>query len=103
MPRCVCELLEELSAHVWTETHEFLLFLLYTQEALNAYYMKNYPDFFASTGKTLVRKPDGSVLLLTETEVDQLTRDNKLTTEMPRAMKGQVADLTQKPILVLKE
>jgi hypothetical protein len=65
--------------------------------------MKNYPDFFASVGKTLVRKPDGSFLLLDDAEIEQLTRDNKLTTEMPRAMQGRVADLTQKPILVLKE
>ncbi|GKY98792.1 hypothetical protein MPSEU_000835400 [Mayamaea pseudoterrestris] len=75
----------------------------YTKEALNAYYMKNYPDFFASSGKKLVRKPDGSFILLDEAEIDRLSRANKLSTEMPRALKGRVTDLTQKPILVLKE
>jgi hypothetical protein len=65
--------------------------------------MKNYPDFFAATGKKLIRKPDGTYMLLDESEVDRLKQENKLATEMPRAMKGRVVDLTQKPILVLKE
>ena len=34
------------------------------QEARNAYYMKNYPDFFASVGKTMVKKSDGSFFLV---------------------------------------
>jgi len=65
--------------------------------------MKNYPDYFTSVGKTLVKRPDGSFTLLSDREVDELKRNNKLTIEMPKAMGGQVTDLTQRPILVLKE
>lgn len=65
--------------------------------------MKNYPDWFASVGKTLVRKPDGSFVALDDTEVAQLRKANKLTFEIPKAMGGQVVDYTQKPVLLLKE
>ena len=74
-----------------------------SQEARDAFYMKNYPDWFASVGKTLVRKADGSFVALDDAEVAQLRRDNKLSLEIPRAMGGQVVDYTQKPVLVLKE
>ena len=74
-----------------------------SREALNAFYMKNYPDFFASTGKTLVKKPDGSFALFSEQELSQLKRQNKIGLEIPKAKGGKYQDLTQKPILVLKE
>ena len=65
--------------------------------------MKNYPDWFAAAGKTLVRKADGSFLALDDAQIAQLKRDNKLGFEIPRAMGGQVVDYTQKPVLILKE
>jgi hypothetical protein len=65
--------------------------------------MKNYPDWFASVGKTLVKKPDGSFVALDDVQVAKLRKENKLTFEVPKAMGGQVVDYTQKPILMLKE
>jgi hypothetical protein len=74
-----------------------------SREALNAFYMKNYPDFFASTGKKLVKKPDGTFAVLSEAEFAQLKQENKIGLEIPRTKGGKYQDLTQKPILVLKE
>ena len=65
--------------------------------------MKNYPDWFASVGKTLVKKSDGTFVALDDVEVAQLRKENKLTLEIPRTMGGQVVDYTQKPVLMLKD
>jgi len=65
--------------------------------------MKNYPDWFASVGKTLVRKPDGTFMAISDAEYEELNKANKLSLEVPKTMGGKVTDLTQKPILVLKE
>jgi len=65
--------------------------------------MKNYPDWFATVGKTLVKKPDGSFMVVSDKELEELRSRNKLGIEMPKAMGGKVTDVTQKPILVLKE
>lgn len=65
--------------------------------------MKNYPDWFASVGKTLVKKSDGSFVALDDATIAKLRNENKLTFEIPRAMGGQVVDYTQKPVLVLKD
>ena len=73
------------------------------QEARNAYYMKNYPDWFQSVGKTLVKKPDGSFMAVTDEELFALKSQNKLALEIAKAKGGKFNDLTQKPILVLKE
>ena len=73
------------------------------QEARNAYYMKNYPEFFSSIGKTLVKKPDGSFMVVSDAELDELKKQGKITVEIARTMGGKVTDLTQKPIIVLKE
>jgi hypothetical protein len=73
------------------------------QEAKEAYYMKNYPDFFAAVGKVLVKKPDGTFVALSDAEVQELRQANKLTLEIPKAMGGQVTDYTQKPVLVFKK
>lgn len=73
------------------------------RESLNAFYMKNYPDYFSSTGKNLVKKADGSYLTLTDEELLNLKRENKIGLEIPKAKGGKYQDLTQKPILVLKE
>jgi hypothetical protein len=35
--------------------------------------------------------------------LEDLKRTNKLTVETPRAMGGRVVDLTQKPVLMLRE
>jgi hypothetical protein len=65
--------------------------------------MKNYSDYFASVGKIMIKKPDGSFLLVSDAEFEQLKLANKLTIETPKTMGGKFKDLTQKPILVLKE
>lgn len=65
--------------------------------------MKNYPDWFASIGKTLIKKADGTFMTVNDKVLEELKRANRLTLEIPKAMNGQVTDLTQKPILVLKE
>lgn len=65
--------------------------------------MKNYPDYFASTGKTLVKKTDGSFVTISDAEVEQLKIDNKLTYEIPSTKGGKFTDVTQRPIWVMKE
>lgn len=65
--------------------------------------MKNYPDFFGSIGKTMVQKPDGTFLIVDSSELEQLRRDNRLVREMPKTLGGQFADLTQKPVLKLRD
>ena len=75
----------------------------YAKEARDAYFMKNYPDFFDVVGKTMVKKSDGSFFLVDDLELQKLKDDNKIGVEIPRAMGGRVTDLTQKPVLVLKE
>lgn len=73
------------------------------KEYLSAYQMKNYPDFFASYGKFMVKKSDGTFELYDEAELAELKKANKIRLERPTAMGGKVQDLTQKPILVLVE
>jgi len=75
----------------------------YTKEALDAYNMKNYPDFFKSIGKVLVKMPDGTFQAFSDQEFESLKKENKIVLEIPRAMGGKVQDLTQKPILVMRE
>jgi hypothetical protein len=65
--------------------------------------MKNYPDVFAVDGKTMLKKSDGSFMLVSSEELMVLKRENKIGVENVKAMGGKVTDLTQKPILVLKE
>mmetsp|Transcript_5589 Transcript_5589/g.13154 ORF Transcript_5589/g.13154 Transcript_5589/m.13154 type:complete len:178 (+) Transcript_5589:44-577(+) len=72
-------------------------------DALYAFYMKNYPDVFAVSGKTMIKKADGTFLLVSGEELMALKKDNKIGIENVKAMGGKVADLTQKPVLVLKE
>jgi hypothetical protein len=74
-----------------------------SQQAREAYYMKNYPDFFATVGKTLVKKTDGTFMIVDDSELEELKRANKLTIEIPKAMGGRVTDLTQKPVLIMRE
>ena len=76
---------------------------VYIKEALDAYNMKNYPDFFQSIGQVLVKMPDGSFKTFSEEEFSNLKAAGKITLEKPMAMGGKVSDLTQKPILVMKE
>mmetsp|Transcript_20436 Transcript_20436/g.37518 ORF Transcript_20436/g.37518 Transcript_20436/m.37518 type:complete len:184 (+) Transcript_20436:50-601(+) len=71
------------------------------REALNAYYMKNYPDVFAASGKRMVKKMDGSFVLYSPEEVKDLTDEGKITIEYPKSKGGRILDLTQKPVLVL--
>ena len=74
------------------------------QEALNAYYMKNYPDFFGSIGKVMIKKSsDNTFIVVSQMEAEQMKLDGKLSLEIPKARGGKIVDLTQKPILILKE
>lgn len=65
--------------------------------------MKNYPDWFASIGKNLVKKSDGTFITVTDMELDQLKKDGRLTVEIPKAKGGKFTDVTQRPINVLKD
>jgi hypothetical protein len=65
--------------------------------------MKNYPDFFAAVGKTLVKKTDGTFIMVDDSVLQELKRTDKLTVEIPKAMGGRVTDLTQKPVLIMRE
>ena len=73
------------------------------QEALNAYYMKNYPDVFAVSDKRMVKKADGSFALYSAEEVNQMVQRGDIKIEYPTSKGGRIADLTQKPVLVLSE
>ncbi|KAL3789553.1 hypothetical protein HJC23_001361 [Cyclotella cryptica] len=73
------------------------------REALYAYYMKNYPDVFALSDKRMVMKQDGTFALFSAEEVKDMTKSGRIMIEYPKTKGGRVADLTQKPILVLKK
>ena len=73
------------------------------KEARDAFYVKNYPDWFASVGKTMVKKPDGTYMVVDDAELSELKAQNKIGIEYAKTMGGKVTDLTQKPIMVLKE
>jgi len=51
----------------------------------------------------MVKKPDGTFIVVTEAELDKLKKQNKVSLEIPKTMGGKVTDMTQKPVLVLKE
>ena len=51
----------------------------------------------------MVKKPDGSFMVVDDVELQKLKNENKIGLEYARAMGGKVTDLTQKPIMVLKE
>ena len=51
----------------------------------------------------MVKKSDGTFMIVDQRELTQLKRDNKIGVEIPKAMGGKVNDLTQKPVLVLKD
>lgn len=75
------------------------------KEALSAYNMKNYPDFFASLNppRFLVMKEEtGNFEALTEEELSVLRKKNLIRVEQPKAKGGKFTDLTQKPILIWK-
>jgi hypothetical protein len=65
--------------------------------------MKNYPDWFASVGKNMIKKPDGTFMVVDDAELQKLKNENKVGLEYATSMGGRVMDLTQKPILILKE
>jgi len=67
-------------------------------------YKRNYPDVFAAASdKRLVKRLDGRFVLYSPEEVKELTNAGKITIEYPTTKGGRVADLTQKPVLVLNE
>jgi hypothetical protein len=66
--------------------------------------MKNYPDVFAVSDRKMVRRAkDGSYALYTPEEVKELTNGGKIKLEYPMSKGGRIADLTQRPVLVLVE
>jgi hypothetical protein len=65
--------------------------------------MKNYPDFFATVGKSMVKKADGTFMVVNDAELTALKSQNKIGLEYPTAMGGKITDLTQKPVMVLRE
>ncbi|KAL7517319.1 hypothetical protein ACHAWX_002249, partial [Stephanocyclus meneghinianus] len=73
------------------------------REALYVYYMKNYPDVFALSDKRMVMKQDGTFALFSAEEVKNLTKSGLIKNEYPKTKGGRVADLTQKPVLVLMD
>lgn len=75
------------------------------KEALLAYQMKNYPDFFASLNppRYLVKKPDGTFEVFTDAELAELKKAGKIGVEIAQYRKAGGRDVTQKRILVLKE
>jgi hypothetical protein len=74
------------------------------REALNAYYMKNYPDFFNSIGKVMIKKSsDNTFFIVSLQEAEQMKLSGKLTYEVPMTRGGKVVDYTQKPVLILRE
>ena len=62
--------------------------------------MKNYPEVFAVSDKKIVKTSSGFALY-TPQEVKELQNAGKISIEYPMIKGGR--DLTQKPILVLKE
>ena len=76
----------------------------YDREALEAYNMKNFPDFMASMNppKFLVKQPDGTFGVYTEEELAPLKAAGKIKLEQPMAKGGKYRDLTLKPFMVLK-
>ena len=74
-----------------------------TQAARDAYYNKNYPDFFATIDKTLIKKADGTFMLVSAPELEALRKGGKLIMAIPKTKGGKMVDYTQKPIMLLKE
>ena len=77
--------------------------LMWFQEAKEAFYMKNYPDWFATVGKIMIKKSDGSFIVVDAEEAATLQKEGRLQYETPRSKGGTLIDYTQKPILVLKD
>lgn len=74
------------------------------KSAENSFYAKNYPDWFATLGKTMIQKEsDGTFIVVDNDELAELVKENKIGTKKATAMGGRVNDMTQKPMLVLKE
>jgi hypothetical protein len=72
--------------------------------AKNAFYAKNYPDWFAAVGKTMIQKEsDGTFIVVDNAELAKLWDENKISVKTPTTMGGKIKDVTQKPMLVLKE
>ena len=51
----------------------------------------------------MVKKSDGTFITVSDDELIQLKKQNRITVEIPKAMGGKVTDVTQRPMLVLKD
>jgi hypothetical protein len=65
--------------------------------------MKNYVDYFATLNQVMIQKKDGTFFLVSNQEYDTLLRQNQLRFVQPTTRGGKMIDMTQKPIVVLKE
>jgi len=65
--------------------------------------MKNYPGVFDVDGKKMVMNVDGSFALYSSEEVSKMTSEGKIRIEYPMSKGGRIADMTQKPALVMTE
>ena len=75
------------------------------ESAKNAFYAKNYPGWFEAVGKTMIQKEsDVTFIVVDDTELAKLKAENKISVlQTPKTMGGRIVDVTQKPMLVLKE
>ena len=75
------------------------------ESAKNAFYAKNYPGWFEAVGETMIQKEsDGTFIVVDDTELAKLKAENKISVlQTPKTMGGRIVDVTQKPMLVLKE
>jgi hypothetical protein len=74
------------------------------RDAENAFYAKNYPGWFETVGKTMIRKEsDGTFIIVDDVELAKLKAQNLIGTVQPRTLGGRVVDMTQKPTLILRE
>ena len=72
--------------------------------AKNAFYAKNYPDWFAAVGKTMVQKEsDATFVVMDNSELAKLWDEGKIKTSTPMTLGGKIKDVTQKPMLILKD
>ena len=59
--------------------------------------------FLQYRGKRMVMETDGSFVLFSAEEVSKLKNEGKIKIEYPMSKGGRIADMTQKPALVMRE
>jgi hypothetical protein len=51
----------------------------------------------------LVKKTDGTLMMIDDAVLQELKRNDQLTVEIPKTMGERITDLTQKPVLIMRE